>query len=101
MSAQTGRKLDAEQCLEMGLVNKVVPEGRLHDEVHALAEEIAANAPLSVQATKRMMRMAQEETFEANLHHVLLQLLPLMRTSDFCEGIAAYMEKRKPDFQGK
>jgi enoyl-CoA hydratase/carnithine racemase len=97
----TGRKLDAQQCLEMGLVNQVVPGAELMDEVNKLAAEIADNAPLSVQATKRMMRMGLEESFEANVHHVLLQLLPLIRSNDFREGLTAYMEKRKPEFTGR
>src|SRR3970282_1892860 len=54
-----------------------------------LAAEIAANAPLAVQATKRMMRLGLEETFEANVHHVFLQLLPLFQTQDFREGVRA------------
>ncbi len=99
--AFTGRTLDAEACLEMGLVNRVVPAELLAKEVRALAEEIAANAPLAVQATKRMMRLGLDETFEANVHHVFLQLLPLFRSRDFCEGVAAFVEKRPPKFEGR
>ena len=48
-----------------------------------IAGEIAANAPLAVRAIKRMMRAAETETFEQNVHHVFLQLLPLLGTNDF------------------
>jgi enoyl-CoA hydratase/carnithine racemase len=61
-------------------VGEVVPAAELMSHVRELALEIAANAPLAVQATKRMMRMGQDETFEANVHHVYLQLLPLFRS---------------------
>jgi enoyl-CoA hydratase/carnithine racemase len=97
----TGRKLSAEECLSYGIVNRVVPADQLMSAANELAAEIAANAPLAVQATKRMMRMAQAESFDANIHHVFLQLLPLFRTKDFGEGIAAFLEKRDPKFQGR
>jgi enoyl-CoA hydratase/carnithine racemase len=99
--AFTGRNLDAEQCLALGLVSRVVPDDELAAEAQALAEEIAANAPLAVQATKRMMRLGLDETFEANVHHVFLQLLPLFRSKDFQEGLRAFVEKRPPKFEGR
>ena len=97
----TGRTLSAEECLELGLVNEVVPHEQLAESAQTLALEIAGNAPLAVQATKRMMRMAANETFEANVHHVFLQLLPLFGSKDFREGMAAFIEKRDPHFEGR
>jgi len=97
----TGRTLDAGQCLELGLVNKVVADEALLGEARALASEIAANAPLAVQGAKRMMRMALAEQFDDHVHHVYLQLLPLFQSQDFREGMKSFLEKREPKFQGR
>ncbi len=99
--AFTGRTLSADESLALGLVNHVVDAGDLAKFTAGLAGEVAANAPLAVRAIKRMMRAAETETFEQNVHHVFLQLLPLMRTDDFREGVAAFMEKRDPSFKGR
>ena len=96
-----GKVLTAQECLELGLVRKVVPDESLMDEARSLASEIAKNAPLAVQATKRMMRLSMEETFEANVHHVFLQLLPLFGSKDFSEGVKAFIERREPQFEGR
>jgi enoyl-CoA hydratase/carnithine racemase len=97
----TGRTLSARECLTWGLANEVVPDGELMPRAYALAREIAANAPLAVQASKRMMRMGLNETFPDHVHHVYLQLLPLFKTQDMAEGMKAFMEKREPKFEGR
>jgi enoyl-CoA hydratase/carnithine racemase len=93
--------LSAGEALEMGLVNHVVEPDQLMPVTREIAAEIAANAPLAVQATKRMMRLGLEETFEANVHHVFLQLLPLFQTEDFREGVQSFLQKRPAQFRGR
>ncbi len=97
----TGRTLDADQCLALGLVNQVVPEASLMEAARAMANEIAANAPLAVQSAKRMMRIGLSEQFDDHVHHVFLQLLPLFQSQDFREGMKSFLEKRDPKFLGK
>lgn len=96
-----GDVLDAQKSLELGLVNRVVKHEDLMPETMKLATQIAKNAPLSVQATKRMMRLGMDETFETAVDHIFLQLLPLFQSQDFKEGIAAFSERREPLFQGR
>jgi enoyl-CoA hydratase/carnithine racemase len=94
-------RMSAQRAYELGLVSQVVPAGEVMGVARGIAAEIAANAPLAVQAAKRMMRMAWNEPFNEHVHHVFLQLLPLMQTEDMKEGIRAFLEKRTPTFRGR
>jgi len=97
----TGRTLTARESLELGLVNEVVPDERLAARAREVALEIAANAPLAVQSSKRLMRMGLSEQFNDHVHHVYLQFLQLVRTHDFREGMTSFLEKRPADFKGR
>jgi enoyl-CoA hydratase/carnithine racemase len=97
----TGRTMSAAECVAWGLASEAVPDAALMTHARALAREIAGNAPLAVQAAKRMMRMGLSEPFAEHVHHVYLQLLPLMRTQDAKEGMLAFVEKRTPTFEGR
>lgn len=97
----TGRTLSAEECVQIGLASKVVPDAELPSAARALALSMAQNAPLAVQSAKRLMRMGLNETFNDHVHHVYLQFLQLIRTDDFREGMTSFLEKRPAEFQGR
>lgn len=88
------------RAVELGLANQVVPHEELMGEAEEWASRIAANAPLAIRAMKRLFRHGLSEDFESHTHHVLMQLLVLFRSTDFKEGIEAFMAKREPNFSG-
>ncbi len=97
----TGKTLTAAESKEMGLVSDVFNNNEVGAHARQMARQIAGRAPMAVQASKRMMRMGMNETFNDHVHHVFLQLLPLFQSDDFKEGMASFMEKREADFKGR
>ena len=67
----------------------------------AWAREIAANAPMAVQTTKRMMRMGLDESFDTMVDHIAVHLAGLFASEDFKEGVRSFLEKRQPKFIGR
>jgi enoyl-CoA hydratase/carnithine racemase len=97
----TGAVLSAEEALRIGVVNRVVPHDRLMEETMRLAEEIASKPPLAVRMMKRAVYQAQTSSLRAHLDYISSQVSLLSETGDHQEAARAFLEKRKPDFQGR
>lgn len=93
--ALTGRLFDATQALEMGLVNRVVPQASLRDETLALAHEIAAKDPAALRLTKECYRYATEMGWDASINFVTSKTFELLaRQSDSASRTSAVLEFR-------
>ncbi len=97
-----GEDVGAEQALAMGMVSEVATDAvAAKDRAAELARRIAAMPPLAVQAAKRMMRSGRSDGYTEHVERVLLQLLPMFKTADFAEAVAAFMEKRDGVYRGQ
>ncbi len=95
------RTLTAQEALQFGLVNRVVPVDQVLSEALKLAEEIAGRAPLAVQAAKRMINQAFEQTLTDGLELERREFYGLFNTRDQKEGMQAFIEKRPPVWKGQ
>ncbi len=97
-----GANVDTERAGAMGLVNEVVDPGELEQRVLTLASAIAANAPLSLEGNKRVVRALRSRPLAAEVERELIELREsCFRSRDFREGVRAFAEKRKPVWEGR
>lgn len=97
----TGRSLDAEEALALGLINAVYPSEQLTERARATATEIAALGPLAVGRAKRLMVDGCELPLPAGMALERQGFAGLFATEDQAEGMRAFMEKRPPVFKGR
>ena len=97
----TGRKLDAQEALACGLVNRVVPAAQLEEATMALANEIADRSPAAVALGLHAFYRSQDMEFEPQLRYLQGELARVLALEDAAEGIAAFLGKRKPVWKGK
>jgi methylglutaconyl-CoA hydratase len=97
----TARLFDAAEALRLGLVNEVVSPKRLAERVQQLADMLAANSPESQRATKRLLAAQNKAWLDAAIEQAIAANAEARHTPDFREGIAAFLEKRKPVWAGR
>lgn len=97
----TGDPIGAARAYEIGFVNEVVPSESLRDRTQALAERIAANAPLSVLAAKRTVRLAAEHSLSEAFTQAERIWEPVYLSEDAQEGPAAFRDKRAPRWKAR
>ena len=95
----TGRLVDSPEAKELGLVNEIVPADKLLERVNELAEVIIAASPSSVTRAKRLLVSAAAPSLDADLERAVLENARMRCTPDFKEGLASFLEKRKPIWQ--
>lgn len=102
----TGNPIDAHKALQLGLINKVVAANSVMETAIAYAKEILQSAPLAIQATKQCVQQGLEypsvdSAMQAQLSNKFSALETMLHSQDIREGLRAFMEKRRPEWNGK
>ncbi len=97
----TGRILDADEALRLGLVSEVVEPARLVERARELAASLMANSPASLAATKSLLSAFSRQELDDRIKSAVDENARIRATDDFREGVTAFLEKRKPKWSGK
>lgn len=97
----TGRMVEPQEALAIGLLNQLVDEDKLKEVTHSMADQIAANSPVAVSMIKKAIRQARTAEIAGHLDLLAAFQGITQRTHDHFEGIKAMKEKRAPKFKGK
>lgn len=97
----TGDFVSAAEMKDYGLVNQVVSDETLEETVQALADKLADKSPVGLRAMKEVANRSLDQSQEAALNDEQVALARHQRSEDMREGLAAFNEKRKPDFPGR
>ncbi|MED5579450.1 MAG: enoyl-CoA hydratase [Nitrospinota bacterium] len=97
----TGKRLTAQEALQIGLVNQVTSKDDLEQVIRDYANVISENAPLSIMASKFSIDQTREDESKRNMGKISEMSQTCFNSKDYKEGRTAFMEKRKPDFKGE
>lgn len=97
----TGRRIDATEAYQLGIVNQVAPKDRWLEQAIELAEVVAQRPPLAAKLAKQAVLAADEMPLTAGLQHERRLYELSMATEDRVEGMQAFLEKRRPEFKGR
>jgi enoyl-CoA hydratase/carnithine racemase len=97
----TGRRITAEEAHRLGVVSRVVGRTDLDDAVDLIVSNIAATSPVVMRLGRDAFYSVEGLDFAAALEHLHLGLTAVSSTEDAAEGVAAFLERRKPQWKGK
>jgi len=96
-----GQRLNSDQALEMGLINRAVPPEKLDEEVKQTLKDLAEKSPIGMKIGKEAFYAMADMPFEEAVDFLSEKIAEVASTEDAKEGITAFLEKRKPVFKGK
>ena len=97
----TGKLFDAHEAIRMGLINEIVPAEKLLDRARELAAQLMENSPSSLTYTKRLLSDHARAELDSQIEAAIRENAGIRATADFREGIASFLEKRKPKWTGQ